>query len=322
MNTIEHLNTYHNLWTEEYAGVTPEVAHENDHASDGYFEHGHCDICNDVGDFTDLDDWNGETGNHLSCEQKEWKPILMGKAEVLANEGLCPHGKSGDCALCVVLDGIEAEMKKEKPMQAPYTPAEAQARDTALNELLNTINNIDPATLTPTEKVALYLTRVESIAREEHTTVIAMTTGGTMEAHKFGPCETCKSLTESFDKAILLLIPLARAEKDAQTEAALTLKRTQENVCIECGLFPVDNRKYSLDDGLGFMCAPCAGPNLLMDDGKPGSDWPVEASRDPVHEDDEGWWFYDETWADRSGPFETREDAQAALDVYVKEVLG
>lgn len=40
------------------------------------------------------------------------------------------------------------------------------------------------------------------------------------------------------------------------------------------------------------------------------------SGRDPVHEDDEGWWFYDETWADRIGPFSTEGEARCHLGKY------
>lgn len=45
---------------------------------------------------------------------------------------------------------------------------------------------------------------------------------------------------------------------------------------------------------------------------------------DPIHydKDKEAWYFYDETWADQVGPFETEEEARKALDLYVTEVLG
>ena len=43
---------------------------------------------------------------------------------------------------------------------------------------------------------------------------------------------------------------------------------------------------------------------------------------DPVHEDSEGWWFWDETWADRLGPFDTEEEARVALDKYAHSLEG
>lgn len=39
-------------------------------------------------------------------------------------------------------------------------------------------------------------------------------------------------------------------------------------------------------------------------------------ARDPVHEDEGQWWFWDETWADRMGPFVDEEAARKALVVY------
>ena len=44
--------------------------------------------------------------------------------------------------------------------------------------------------------------------------------------------------------------------------------------------------------------------------------------RDPVHRDAGEWWFWEETWADRSGPFDTEEEAREACNRYAKEVLG
>jgi len=43
---------------------------------------------------------------------------------------------------------------------------------------------------------------------------------------------------------------------------------------------------------------------------------------DPLHLHEGKWWFWDETWADRHGPYLTRTGAKAALEVYCREVLG
>ena len=37
---------------------------------------------------------------------------------------------------------------------------------------------------------------------------------------------------------------------------------------------------------------------------------------DPVHERDGKWYFWDETWAYESEPFDTEEQANGALQVY------
>jgi hypothetical protein len=43
----------------------------------------------------------------------------------------------------------------------------------------------------------------------------------------------------------------------------------------------------------------------------------------PVHRDPDGkWYFYDETWADRLGPFDSEEEANAACAKYAHEILG
>lgn len=38
---------------------------------------------------------------------------------------------------------------------------------------------------------------------------------------------------------------------------------------------------------------------------------------DPVHQDEEGFWFWDETWVDRYGPYETEAVARDRLSEYV-----
>jgi hypothetical protein len=40
-----------------------------------------------------------------------------------------------------------------------------------------------------------------------------------------------------------------------------------------------------------------------------------------VHHDKEGWWFHDETWADRYGPFGTQSECLAVLDEYMRDVI-
>lgn len=41
-------------------------------------------------------------------------------------------------------------------------------------------------------------------------------------------------------------------------------------------------------------------------------------SKDPVFYGQGVWWFYDETWASRHGPFNTQEEAREALKKYAK----
>lgn len=42
-------------------------------------------------------------------------------------------------------------------------------------------------------------------------------------------------------------------------------------------------------------------------------------SNDPVHVDPDGqWYFWDETWADRHGPFKTEEEASQGLHAYAR----
>ncbi len=44
----------------------------------------------------------------------------------------------------------------------------------------------------------------------------------------------------------------------------------------------------------------------------------------PVHfdENEKGWYFWTESWADREGPFETLEEAYAVFEYYCRTELG
>lgn len=37
-----------------------------------------------------------------------------------------------------------------------------------------------------------------------------------------------------------------------------------------------------------------------------------------IHKDEKGWWFWDETWADRRGPYPTRKEVEEKLIGYLK----
>lgn len=45
-------------------------------------------------------------------------------------------------------------------------------------------------------------------------------------------------------------------------------------------------------------------------------------SKNPIHFHDGKWWFWDEIWIDRIGPFDSEEEAQKAIRKYCEEVLG
>lgn len=51
--------------------------------------------------------------------------------------------------------------------------------------------------------------------------------------------------------------------------------------------------------------------------------WKKQQRRDPVHCDEETgqWYFWEETWAHRQGPFGNEAAARFALKSYVKNVL-
>jgi hypothetical protein len=42
----------------------------------------------------------------------------------------------------------------------------------------------------------------------------------------------------------------------------------------------------------------------------------IEEIMDPVHEDNDKWYFWDETWANRRGPYETEAQARRELRKY------
>ena len=42
---------------------------------------------------------------------------------------------------------------------------------------------------------------------------------------------------------------------------------------------------------------------------------------DPIHQEEGKWYFWDETEADRQGPFKSKSDAREALTDYSKYIL-
>ncbi len=49
---------------------------------------------------------------------------------------------------------------------------------------------------------------------------------------------------------------------------------------------------------------------------------PIEESTDPIHEENGLWYFWDETWCFREGPYPNEAVARANLRRYCREVLG
>lgn len=41
---------------------------------------------------------------------------------------------------------------------------------------------------------------------------------------------------------------------------------------------------------------------------------------DPIHEYKEKWWFWDETWSERIGPYDTEAEANLALSSYISQL--
>jgi len=43
----------------------------------------------------------------------------------------------------------------------------------------------------------------------------------------------------------------------------------------------------------------------------------------PIHQNEDGkWYFWDETWAFEEGPFNTKLEAENALDKYCRKLYG
>jgi len=44
-------------------------------------------------------------------------------------------------------------------------------------------------------------------------------------------------------------------------------------------------------------------------------------SNDPVHNENGQWYFWDETWAERYGPYATEREARCTLESYAAQML-
>lgn len=47
-----------------------------------------------------------------------------------------------------------------------------------------------------------------------------------------------------------------------------------------------------------------------------------DGSPDPIKRYNDGWYFWDETWTRRFGPFDSKDAVSKSFDSYCKEVLG
>lgn len=88
----------------------------------------------------------------------------------------------------------------------------------------------------------------------------------------------------------------------------------ERSFCDDCGqllLSPDSPAKTHMPDGAGGMkSVPLLAEFVRRLDEFPPS------SGDPVMKDESGWWFYDETWADRHGPYTTEAIARDQLKLY------
>ena len=47
-----------------------------------------------------------------------------------------------------------------------------------------------------------------------------------------------------------------------------------------------------------------------------------DAQPDPVHQEEGKWYFWEETWADKQGPYETEAEARSACEAYARTLAG
>ena len=45
-------------------------------------------------------------------------------------------------------------------------------------------------------------------------------------------------------------------------------------------------------------------------------------SRNPIQQDTDGWYFWEETWAEQQGPFDSKREAKKAWREYCRTQLG
>lgn len=136
---------------------------------------------------------------------------------------------------------------------------------------------------TSAERVALFVAGLEAIAYAEHGQVVAITEGRTLAKHRAdfsdNECGVCENLDAYTKNALDLLKPIAVEQVNEIQEQKIEQLRILKGVCVDCGEKPKNNRTYSLEDGKGYMCSRCAGPYLMMDDGKPGDPFDEEEAQ-------------------------------------------
>lgn len=129
---------------------------------------------------------------------------------------------------------------------------------------------------TSADRIALFVSGIEAIARGEHAQVVAFSEGRSLAKHmadfQGNECGVCENLKMYSQNALELLKPMAVKQAEQEQEAKQEIMYAALGVCVDCG--KPSERRYSLEEGKGYMCARCAGPYLLMDDGAPGDPWP------------------------------------------------
>ena len=86
----------------------------------------------------------------------------------------------------------------------------------------------------------------------------------------------------------------------------------------------VDWWQEIVDDTLNHLKIPRGQFNEdVGDEADVTVSWEAFKENDPVeYEDGKGWFFWDETWAEQCGFYETQKEATEACLEYAKEVLG
>lgn len=192
---------------------------------------------------------------------QEYKPILMGDPKALVTTMTTKASK---------LDVSAAVGLLNEALNSGQPSAVFEAQASLLSQMESGAYNP-----TQSERVALYVAGLEAAARSEHGTVVAMSEGRSLQSHQadYGnDCGVCEMLSKYMSSALDILRPLADEEVAVMKQVQQKNTYALMGLCVDCGKPPLDGRTYTLDDE-GFMCANCAGPFLLMDDGKPGNEW-------------------------------------------------
>jgi len=157
---------------------------------------------------------------------------------------------------------------------------------------------------------------------------------GFMQAVDYIKCSKCGKKLESItdNEGCTVSSPIQDSFESVAFELRKKFERYQwEIACSELYLYLKKNDQISGDcQSLShWMMSYVFDPKiwiliscLILNEEQYLKDIVANKAPDPVHQFEGKWWFWDEVWCDRLGPYDTKEEADLAISSYISQLIG